>query len=555
MLGYFLAISLSVYLNSGHTSDLLEESGILEDRIEAIIDGIPDKFKNHGGPEIYSPPSPQEQIDFANEVFHNLYYSQFEEAATNALDFGYTLTEFTEGQNVYYILERDQSLGVSNFYHWGTYVFNREASKGQLIIQAPHPLFDTDTGVQAVRVFQHVEASFLFISGTHRCNTATISGCAGVSNACNSNIGGVAPPAEFMNDPGDYRESDVAHATNSMFDYLTRWLENEEPEHYFYIQLHGFGQGVNEPDLIISGGKDENSAAPNPDILSQLSLQLILEWDNLHNDDLYIEIAHDDDDHNFNTLLATTNTQGRYINGNQINPCTSSSGTTNTGRFIHIEQGKVNDATEHMRLEHNWIVLIQAINNVFIDAPLPVEFKSFDVSFNKDHVEIKWETATEEGNEYFEVEKALMSSDFKPIATVQGQGYSSSSSSYFVRDYGLTDYAYYRIRQYDLGGNSTTTEARYLDISFYRKKIKGEFFIRPNHGASSNITVHMPEWSGKAQLTITDVTGRVNIALSSFERATVEGAILDFLEKASPGKYVLRIYSNGLNRTTHFIKY
>jgi hypothetical protein len=506
--------------------NLVIQSGVLQNRIETMIDALPDKYENDGGIKIvYEPPTMAQRIDFAQTVFRFLYYKQYEVAATNALTLGYRLVQYTDTDfnHIYYILERREDLppGDINLYHWGIYVFNPDPARGQLIIQAPHPLFDSDTGLEASFVFQWVEASFLFIAGTHRCNKATISGCSGSSGVCSPN----SAPQSFKNLGNAYLESDVAHATNSMFDVLTRWLADELNSYYFFIQLHGFGQDINEPDAILSNGVDENKPPVGFDYLSLLDTQLKIEWANANGGDLLeTEVGHIDPNNNFNTLLATTSVQGRYLNGGN-SPCTSSAGTTNLGHFLHIEQGKpkIGNA-DHLRSAVNWSVVAIAIINTFIQAPLPVELLDFTGHFENNAAILEWKTLWEEGSSHFEIERSLSNFDsFKSLAIVSAKGFSKYEVLYEYKDYVDVDIldqnAYYRLKQVDFNGIFKYSES--IRVPIIRKL--NQSVISPNHGNGQAVKVSNYEIrnSDNFRLTLYNTAGKIlysdNVNGQSFE--------------------------------------
>ncbi len=107
-----------------------------------------------------------------------------------------------------------------------------------------------------------------------------------------------------------------------------------------------------------------NVNEPTTDYLSSLKDNLLIE-----DNKLTFKIAHIDT--SWKELLATTNTQGRLINGSN-NPC-GKSASSNAGRFLHIEQ-----AYDSLRdSESNWNKLSNAIATTFVSDPLPVELVSF----------------------------------------------------------------------------------------------------------------------------------------------------------------------------------
>ena len=89
----------------------------------------------------------------------------------------------------------------------------------------------------------------------------------------------------------------------------------------------------------------------------------------------------------------------------------------------------------------------------FGSAPLPVEWLSFDATEVSSNVLLQWKTASESGNDYFNVERSTDGTSFETIGQVQGNGTTSTISSYTFTDYtpgqGLI---YYRLQQVDIDG-------------------------------------------------------------------------------------------------------
>ncbi len=246
----------------------------------------------------------------------------------------YQITEFIDisisPNQVFYVLEEKSE----QTFYWGTYVFSKIPSRNNLIIQAPHSKYDTNTGKQAVFCFKNIVARAVFINGTHRCNSDSFSSCSGTTSVCGSN--------------DSYRLSDLAHTVNSMFQETTEILLQTISNSVF-IQLHGFGKNSTDPYVIMSNGTRET---PITDYAVLIKDALLVE-DNT----LTFKLAHIDQ--SWTRLIGFTNTQGRLIN-NSTNPCNTSAAST-TGRFIHIEQEK-----SKLRDDQNdWIKMSNALANVF----------------------------------------------------------------------------------------------------------------------------------------------------------------------------------------------
>ncbi len=539
------------------TSDIVQESGDLVTRTQTSIDLMPEEWQNLEEGTTYTDPTSQQVTDFISDVFTPLYNSSFETAATNALNFGYRLVQFQDNTvaKTYYILERDPASVANNY--WGTYTFNPVPVKGQLIIQSPHPSFDTFTGKQGAYVFRQIGAAFFFMSGAHRCNSPIISGCDGTSNVCNNNISGVAPPADFLNDPGEFRKADVAHNGASMFQALTEWVYDDNPSHYYFVQLHGFGQNLT-PHAILSNGRDEYTTPPMTDHLATLRTQLGIWWDQLSGsqESLIIEVAHDDPDHNFNSLLATTNTQGRHINGSN-NPCETAA-NQNNGHFIHMEMAKKN-GDYYLREEANFQIVGKALESTFLDAPLPVTLISFTVDFINSKPLLKWKTATETNNSHFEIERAGSSLlDFETVGYVSGHNNSESIKSYHWVDQTKNlpiRNLYYRLKQVDFGGTHSYSEV--LLLKRLLSTPGAQKMLLNNYGSGKSTNMNLPfnvPKDKQVSLTITNPnSGRI------LEKKVFEHEIDNFLQttlsNSKPGIYLITVQFDGMLARDKFLRF
>ncbi len=307
---------------------LLTSSGNLETYVGNIIDNAPGNSGNN-----YSDPS-SSQLDSWNITINDILQNNIANAVTKAGELGYQITEFTDTtitpSQIFYVLEKKSS--QSNY--WGTYVFSKTPERANLVLMAPHSKYDTNTGKQALFCFKNNLAKALLINGTHRCNNSSASSCSGTTSACGSSAA--------------FRVSDMAHTTTSMFQKTTDILFNKISNSVF-IQLHGFGKKSSDPYVIMSNGTRETPAV---DYAVKIKDALLLE-----DNSLTFKIAHLDT--SWTRLIGFTNTQGRLINSSP-NPCSTSS-TSTTGRFIHIEQEK----TKLREDVNGWTKMSDALKKAF----------------------------------------------------------------------------------------------------------------------------------------------------------------------------------------------
>jgi len=303
-------------------------NGNIETYVGTIIDNAPGSSGDN-----YDEPN-STQLNTWNGIITNILSEDIAAARINANDLNYQITEFTDTSispnQVFYILEEKSS----QLHYWGTYIFSKTPTRNNLIIQAPHSRFDTNTGKQAVYCFKNTVARAVFINGTHRCNSDSFSSCSGTTSVCGSS--------------DNYRISDQAHVVNSMFQKTTENLFTNISNSVF-IQLHGFGKQSTDPYVIMSNGTRET---PTTDYADMIKDALLTE-----DSTLTFELAHINT--SWTRLIGFTNTQGRLIN-NSSNFCNTSA-TTTSGRFIHIEQEK----SKLRDNEVGWEKMSNALENVF----------------------------------------------------------------------------------------------------------------------------------------------------------------------------------------------
>ena len=120
---------------------------------------------------------------------------------------------------------------------------------------------------------------------------------------------------------------------------------------------------------------------------------------------------------------------------------------------------------------------------------LPVELIYFSAESHGDHVELKWETASEKNNNYFTVERCLNAIDFKNISKVLGAGTTTKHHNYsYVDESPLSGVSYYRLKQTDYDGREN--HSRIAVVSFPGGE--EEISITPNP-SDGQIILQLPE--------------------------------------------------------------
>lgn len=97
---------------------------------------------------------------------------------------------------------------------------------------------------------------------------------------------------------------------------------------------------------------------------------------------------------------------------------------------------------------------------------LPVQLLSFTAERNGDDALLQWETASEDNNDYFQLERLNENGYFVSLGTVDGHGTTSQYNSYsFTDESPLPGINYYRLRQVDFNGHFAYSAIRTVDFT------------------------------------------------------------------------------------------
>ncbi|MBX2977284.1 MAG: T9SS type A sorting domain-containing protein [Ignavibacteriaceae bacterium] len=113
--------------------------------------------------------------------------------------------------------------------------------------------------------------------------------------------------------------------------------------------------------------------------------------------------------------------------------------------------------------------------------PLPVELTSFNAIVEKNNITLTWQTATEQNNYGFEVERSAVCSqneEWKTIGFIEGNGNSNSPNNYsFTDNSPLSGLVKYRLKQIDNDGSFTYSESVEVEI----ENIPTEYTLYQNY--------------------------------------------------------------------------
>jgi hypothetical protein len=168
-------------------------------------------------------------------------------------------------------------------------------------------------------------------------------------------------------------------------------------------------------------------------------------------------------------------------------------------------------------------------------APLPITLNSFNVRRNDIKINLTWQTATEQNNKGFYIQRRVGNGTWESIGFVASQAGDGNSS--IPLTYTFTDVnsergmVQYRLQQLDLDGRHKYSDIRSIRGLGQNNKIT----IYPNPTRDGSVNIVFDDIIGNRSVMISDLTGRIvkqwkNVAGNSLHA-----------EKLMPGMYHIRI--------------
>lgn len=188
-----------------------------------------------------------------------------------------------------------------------------------------------------------------------------------------------------------------------------------------------------------------------------------------------------------------------------------------------------------------WIVAYaQNVSNVVVAlvtnscSALPVSFKSFSASRTNQTVSLRWETASEQNNRGFYVQRNV-GGEWKDVAFVFSRADGGNSEQ--VLNYTYNDpnnyqtISYYRLLQVDLNGNGKYSEVRTVKGTTQ----SGKLMLFPNPGTNGKINVMFSDEASPREVVVYDANGRV---VKSYKNVVNNNLMIDQLK---PGVYNVQV--------------
>jgi hypothetical protein len=167
---------------------------------------------------------------------------------------------------------------------------------------------------------------------------------------------------------------------------------------------------------------------------------------------------------------------------------------------------------------------------------LPVRLTTFTAKRANEGVVLNWQTASEQNNKGFEIQRQLSGGDFTPVAFVSTKAYNGNSDVSLSYNYTDADNTagsapvFYRLKQTDVNG-----KIGFSDIRVVRNNAGKEWIIYPNP-AQANVKVLIPAGTGAVDMVLNDMAGRVV--------KNWDGLVTEYLQinNLRPGVYVLNAF-------------
>jgi Secretion system C-terminal sorting domain len=184
------------------------------------------------------------------------------------------------------------------------------------------------------------------------------------------------------------------------------------------------------------------------------------------------------------------------------------------------------------------------VNNIL--GVMPIKLISFTGLVENNQVSLHWVTASEEGFDHFEIERASDDLVFEKIAQVLGAGYNTDDE----HPYSLTDSNpvigknYYRLKSVDLDGSF-----EYSSVVVGTIEVSKSIFVYPNPSNGDFVTVSANfELNENTRVTIFTYEGVIVQQNQLSERESR----IDFVNHLSSGMYILKYTSGQYSQTVRF---
>jgi hypothetical protein len=180
---------------------------------------------------------------------------------------------------------------------------------------------------------------------------------------------------------------------------------------------------------------------------------------------------------------------------------------------------------------------------------LPINLIDFKAKASGDKVNLSWSTASETNNKYFTVERSSDGKSFEAVLKKDGAGNSSALSRYFATDFNpLAGTSYYRLRQTDADGKSTTSGSVAVAILE-----KDQFFSLSPNPVQDYVAINYNSSSSNLKLSVTTLGGKY-ILIASGSIAELNAQLNAKVNLLPTGVYIIQLFDAGKTYTQKMMK-
>ena len=230
-----------------------------------------------------------------------------------------------------------------------------------------------------------------------------------------------------------------------------------------------------------------------------------------------------------------------------VGQATSLSGSyTNIGNSANTASS-VTSATSYNPSNGDYLALVSTSGN-----SLPVKWSSFNVMKSLDASILRWATASETNNSFFEVQRSADGKTFEAIGKVKGSGNSNKTMNYSFTDKDIATgkTTFYRLKQIDFDGKAEYSKTVSITNTLTKAGISNTL---PNpFNTDLNITLQSAN-ATSATVVIMDMIGKMHH--SSTEQLQAGTNVISVNTSDMPdGIYFVRVTYNGETYTQKVVK-
>ena len=183
-------------------------------------------------------------------------------------------------------------------------------------------------------------------------------------------------------------------------------------------------------------------------------------------------------------------------------------------------------------------------------STLPVTLTSFTAKKEATAIELKWNTASEQNNSHFDVQRSVDGVTFSNLGKVNGAGNSTAPLAYYFTDNSpASGTNYYRLSQVDFDGKTTLSNPVSVNLGFGKSTM--QVYALPN---SSNVIVNiLIGQASKGQIIIYSVNGQ-KVCEIAVSLGKGNNDISVNLISADQGIFIIKYSSSDIQLTQKFIR-